>query len=127
VGFVARLDRERASIDNALADLKALGVKPAVLQVPIGSDVSFTGVVDVLSNRAYVYQDEKVKETDPPADWADEIAAAREHLVETIAEANDELLEKYLEGTELTADELRAGLREGTRTGRFLPLLCGAA
>jgi elongation factor G len=127
VGFVARLDRERASVDNALADLKVLGVKPAVLQVPIGSDASFTGVVDVLSNRAYVYQDEKVKETDPPADLADEIAAARDQLVETIAEANDELLEKYLEGTELTAEELRAGLREGTRAGKFLPILCGAA
>ena len=61
-----------------------------------------------------------------PAGLADEVAAARERLVETIAEANDELLEKYLDGTELSVDELAAGLREGTRAGKFLPILCGA-
>src|SRR6185369_8150261 len=127
IGFVARLDRERASIDNALDDLKGLGVKPAVLQVPIGAEAGFEGVVDVLSGKAWIYKDEKAQETQPPAALADEIAAAREQLVETIAEANDELLEKYLEGTELSPDELRVGLREGTRAGKFLPILCGAA
>jgi elongation factor G len=127
IGVVTRLDRERASLDNALADLKALGVKPAVLQVPIGAEAAFTGVVDVLSGKAYVYKDEKVTETQPPADLADEIAATRDQLIETIAEANDELLEKYLEGTELTPDELRDGLREGTQAGKFLPIVCVAA
>jgi elongation factor G len=127
IGFVTRLDRERASLDNALADLKSLGVKAAVLQVPIGSEAGFQGVVDLLSGKAYVYKDEKVQETQPPADLADEIAAARDQLVETIAEANDELLEKYLEGTELGPDELRAGLHEGARAGKFLPILLGAA
>src|SRR6185503_15239096 len=127
VGFVARLDRERASIANALEDLKALGVKPAVLQVPIGAEAGLEGVVDLLSGKAFVYKDEKVQETQPPAALADEIAAARDQLVETIAEANDELLEKYLEGTELTPEELRAGLHEGTHAGKFLPILCGAA
>jgi elongation factor G len=126
IGFVTRLDRERASLDSALADLKSLGAKPAVLHVPIGSEAGLTGVVDVLAGKAYVYKDEKVQETQPPADLADEIAAARDQLVETIAEANDELLEKYLEGTELTPDELRAGLCEGTRAGKFLPILCGS-
>jgi elongation factor G len=127
IGFVTRLDRERASVANALADLKGLGAKAAVLQVPIGSEAGLRGVVDVLSGKAYVYQDEKVQETQPPPELADEIAAARDQLVETIAEANDELLEKYLEGTELTPEELRAGLREGTHAGKFLPILCGAA
>jgi elongation factor G len=126
IGFVTRLDRERASVDNALADLKGLGVKPAVLQVPIGSEGGLRGVVDVLSGKAYVYQDEKVQETQPPPELADEIAAARDQLIETIAEANDELLEKYLEGTELTPEELRAGLREGTHAGKFLPIMLGA-
>jgi elongation factor G len=127
IGFVARLDRERASVDNALDDLKGLGVKPAVLQVAIGAEAGFEGVVDVLSGKAWVYKDEKAQETQAPAALADEIAAAREQLVETIAEANDELLEKYLEGTELSLDELRAGLREGTHAGKFLPIVCGAA
>src|SRR6185369_4045052 len=94
IGFVARLDRERASIDNALDDLKGLGVKPAVLQVPIGAEAGFEGVVDVLSGKAWVYKDEKAQETQPPA---------------------------------ALADEIRVGLREGTRAGKFLPILCGAA
>ena len=127
VGFVARLDRERASIDHALADLQALGVKPAVLQVPIGSEATMTGVVDVLSGKAFVYQGETMQETQPPAELAGAIAAAREQLVETIAEANDALLEKYLEGVELSPDELRTALREGARAGKFLPILCGSA
>jgi elongation factor G len=129
VGFVTRMDRERASLDHALEDLKAVGAKPAVLHVPIGSEASFHGVVDVLSGRAFVYQGDSgsVQEGEPPAELAGQVAAAREQLVEVIAEANDALLEKYLEGAELGLDELRAALREGTRAGRFLPILCGAA
>jgi elongation factor G len=129
IAFVTRLDRERASVDHALDDLKLLGAKPAVLQVAIGEEAKVRGVVDVLSGKAYVYDGDtgKMKEEAVPADLADEVGAAREILVETIAEANDALLEKYLEGIELTPAELAQGLREGTRAGKFLPVLCGAA
>jgi elongation factor G len=129
IGFVTRMDRERASIDHALGDLKAVGAKPAVLHVPLGAEAEFRGVVDVLAGKAYVYQGESgtFQEGPVPADLADEVGAAREALVETIAEANDALLEKYLEGTELTVEELRTGLRDGARAGKLLPVLCGAA
>jgi len=129
VGFVTRMDRERASIDHALEDLKALGAKPAVLQVPVGAEAEFRGVVDVLAGKAFLYQGESgtFQEGAVPGDLTDAVAAAREQLVETIAEANDDLLVKYLEGTELTVDELRAGLSEGARAGKLLPILCGAA
>ena len=129
IAFVTRMDRERASIDHALEDLKALGAKPAVLHVPIGAEAEFRGVVDVLAGKAYVYQGESgtFQEAAVPADLADEVGAAHEALVETIAEANDELLEKYLEGTELTAEELRTGLHDGAKSGKLLPVLCGAA
>jgi elongation factor G len=129
IGFVTRLDRERATVDHALEDLKALGAKPAVLQVPIGSEAQLRGVIDVLSGRAFLYQGESgtFQEGAAPPELAEEVAAAREKVVETIAEANDPLLEKYLEGTELTADELRQGLREGAQAGKLLPILCGAA
>jgi elongation factor G len=129
IGFVTRMDRERASIDHALEDLKALGAKPAVLQVPVGAEAEFRGVVDVLAGKAFLYQGESgtFQEGAVPGDLTDAVAAAREQLVETIAEANDDLLEKYLEGTELTVDELRAGLSEGARAGKLLPILCGAA
>src|SRR5207248_6777082 len=91
VAFVTRMDRERASIDHALEDLKAVGAKPAVLHVPIGAEAEFRGVVDVLAGKAYVYQGESgtFQEGPVPADLADEVGAAREALVETIAEAND--------------------------------------
>jgi elongation factor G len=129
IGFVTRMDRERASIDHALEDLKAVGAKPAVLQVPIGAEAEFRGVVDVLAGKAFLYQGESgtFQEGPVPADLAETVAAARERLVETIAEANDPLLEKYLEGTELGVDELREGLRDGARAGKLLPILCGAA
>src|SRR5262249_56614316 len=67
-----------------------------------------------------------VKEEAVPAALADDVAAARERLVEVIAEANDELLERYLDGTELSVDELAAGVREGARAGKVLPILCRA-
>src|SRR5213592_2003213 len=129
VAFVTRMDRERATIEHALEDLKALGATPAVLQVPIGAEAEFRGVVDVLSGKAFLYQGESgtFQEGAPPAAAADAAGKARERLVETIAEANDALLEKYLEGTELTADELREGLREAARAGKILPVLRGAA
>ena len=129
IAFVTRMDRERASIDHALEDLRAVGAKAAVLHVPIGSDNGFRGVVDVLSGRAFLYQGDSgtFQEGTVPAELADTVAKAREQLVETIAEANDVLLEKYLEGTELATDELVTGLRDGTLARKFLPVLCGAA
>jgi elongation factor G len=129
IAFVTRMDRERASIDHALEDLRAVGAKPAVLQVPIGSENGFRGVVDVLSGRAFLYQGDSgtVQEGAVPAELAETVAKAREQLVETIAEANDALLEKYLEGTELATEELVTGLRDGTLGRKFLPVLCGAA
>ncbi len=129
IAFVTRLDRERATIEHALEDLKAVGARPAVLQVPIGAEAEFRGVVDVLSGKAFLYQGESgaFQEGAPPPDLAAAVAREHERLVETIAEANDALLEKYLEGTELTADELRGGLREATHAGKILPVLCGAA
>jgi len=129
IAFVTRLDRERATLEAALEDLKLLEAKPAVLQIPIGAEGEFRGVVDLLSRRAWLAAGEgaPAKEADVPAELGDAVTAARERLVETIAEADDELLEKYLEGTELTEEELRRGLRTGTHARALLPILCGAA
>src|SRR2546422_584773 len=128
---LGRVDDRTSALDiaPALKDAEAIGAKPALLQLPIGREAEFRGVVDLLSGRAYLYQGESgvVQEAPPPAELADEVRAARERLVETIAEANDALLEKYLEGVELSADELGAALRDGVRAGKFVPVLCGAA
>src|SRR5436309_8033026 len=128
IAFVTRMDRERATVEHALEDVKAIGATPAVLQMPIGAEAEFRGVVDVLSGKAFLYQGESgtFQEGAPPADVAEAASKARDRLVETIAEANDALLEKYLEGTELGAEALREGLREAARAGKILAVLCGA-
>src|SRR5262249_44744336 len=101
---------------------------PAVLQIPIGAEAEFHGVVDVLTQRAFVYQGDSgaMKEEAVPAALADELAAARERLVEVIAGANDALPARALDGGELSVAELGGGRRGGTRAGKFLPILCGA-
>jgi len=124
VAFVNGLDRERASYDTALESLASLGAKPVSLTLPIGEHEGLTGVVDLWTGRAHTTGGGVV---DPPADLADEIAAAREKLVEDAAECDDAILEKYLEEGELSEEDLRQALVSGTRAGVILPVYCGAA
>jgi len=123
VAFVNGLDRERASFAEAVASLESLEAKPVPLTLPIGEQGDLRGVVDLLREKAYTAEGE----TDVPAEMADEVAAAREQLVENVAECDDSLLEKYLEEGELGPDEIQQALIGGTRTGQILPVLCGAA
>lgn len=125
IACVTRLDRERATLEHGVENLRALGARPAVLQVPLGAEGSLRGVVDVLSNQAFVYAADGTMKLEPvPADVADEVGLARELLVEAIAEGNDALLEKYLEGVPLTPDDLRQGLHDATRACRIVPVVC---
>lgn len=129
IAFVTGMDRERADYElarSALAD--ALEQKPVPMQLPIGTAEDFRGVVDLLHQRAWLGQGEngQAKEDEVPAELADEAQTAREQLVEAVAEADDELLEKYLEEGELTEEELRAGLVAGIAAGTLLPVLCGS-
>jgi elongation factor G len=123
VAFVNGLDRERASYDAALESLAALGAKPVALTLPIGEHEGFSGVVDLWTGRAHT----AAGAGDPPAELADEIAAAREKLVEDAAECDDAILEKYLEEGELSQEDLRQALVSGTRAAKILPVLCGSA
>lgn len=129
IAFVTGMDRERADFAlarNALAE--SLELKAVPVQLPIGAGESFQGVVDLFHQKAWIGQGDKgqVKEAPIPDDLTAEAEAAREQLVEAVAEADDELLEKYLEEGELSDDELRAGLVAGIAAGTFLPLLCGS-
>lgn len=129
IAFVSRMDRERASFDKALEDLaNVLEQKPVAVQIPIGAEAGFKGVVDLLGGKAWLGQGEsgQMREAEIPGDLADAARSAREKLVEAVAESNDELLEHYLEGGELTQEELLTGLRAGVREGTLLPVLCGA-
>ena len=129
--FINKLDRTGADFYfDVQSIIDRLGAKPLVMQLPIGSEADFHGVVDLVEMRAHVWKgdDGKHWETvDVPAELAEKAAEYREHLVETVAETSEELLEAYLENGDLTAKEIQAGVRSGTLAGDFTPVFCGSA
>jgi elongation factor G len=123
LAFVNGLDREHSDFEAAVASLRDLEVKPVVLTLPIGAESGFRGVVDLLRMKAVTKQGE----AEVPAELAEAARDARQQLVETVAECDDALLEKYLEEGALAEDEILRGLLAGTRARKLTPLLCGAA
>src|SRR5690606_6382099 len=109
-----------------------LKAKPLVIQLPIGSESDFTGVVDLVEQKALFWRGEtalgeEYSIEEIPADLAEKAAQYRAELIEAVAEANEELLEKYLGGEEPTVAELKAGIRELTIRSEAYPVLCGSA
>jgi elongation factor G len=130
VVFVNRMDRERSSLEAAVDDLKKVfGAGVAVMHHPIGAEAEFRGIIDLLAKKAWTIrgEGEKAELTEVPQDLQAEVEAARTRLVEAIAEVNETLLERYLDAGELSMDELREGLLEGTRERTLVPVLCGSA
>ena len=131
IAFVNKLDRERASFLRAIDDMeKTLGARGVAIQMPIGVEADFQGVIDLVTMKAYFYAKDgsgAFTEGAIPAEYANEAARLREQLVETVAEAYDALTEKYLETGELTEEEILDGLRVGTMRNTFTAVLCGSA
>ncbi|PIE67681.1 MAG: elongation factor G [Deltaproteobacteria bacterium] len=127
--FVNKLDRERADFMRAVDDaVQCLAPKPIIVQLPIGAEADFNGIVDLLAMKAYQYDDKgNATAIDIPADMQDAAESERETLIENIAEADDELIERYLEGEEITNQELRDTLKKGILSRTFAPVLCGSA
>ena len=127
--FINKLDRERADFNRTFEDAKvSFEPKPIILQLPIGAEAEFKGVVDLIRNQAYVYDaDGKPKKEDIPAEMQDLVESERETLIENIAEADDALIERYLEGEALSDEDLNAALRNGTLSHTFVPVVCGSA
>jgi len=127
--FINKMDRDRADFFGTFKDVaETFSPKPILLQLPIGAEKNFKGVVDLISQKAYFYEkDGKSKIGEIPAEMQDQVATEREALIENIAEADDTLLEKYLDGHPLTDEELMQGLRAGTLGRAFVPVLCGSA
>jgi len=124
--FVNRMDRDNANFAQSLAQIQGLwGTKCLALQIPIGAQQGFQGVVDLLTMKAYV--GDKGEEQDVPADLVGEAQSLREKLIEAAAETDDALITKYLEGEELTAEELSAGVRAGIASGGIVPVLTGSS
>jgi elongation factor G len=126
--FINKLDRERADFHTALeATATSLDKKVLVTQLPIGLEAEFSGIVDIISGKAFKYSDGKVEKIDIPSDMKDDVEVAKEEFIENVAELDDELLERYLEGEEITQDELKKAFRNGVLERAFYPALCGAA
>ncbi len=133
IGFVNKMDRAGADFLNVCKQVKEmLGTKAVPLQLPIGAEDKFKGVVDLVENRAIVWNEEDLgmtyDEIDIPADMVDDVAHYREQLVEAVAEYDDGLMEKYFEDPDsITKDEIIAAVRAATIDLAFVPMMCGSA
>jgi len=126
---VNKLDRENADYEGTLEQLREnFGYSVAPLQMPIGKESDYKGVVDLVGQKALMFSEDgkSVTREDIPGDLKDHAEELREKLVEAVAEADDSLLEKYLEGDPLTDDEVKQGLRQGVLHNKIVPVLCSA-
>ena len=129
--FVNKMDRVGASYTRTLETIRQrLGANPIAMQLPIGSEASFRGTIDLLTMQATYWEDELGKEpvvTDIPEDMRSEAEEARAILVERLAELNDDLTIKFLEGEEITVEEMKAALRQAVLEHRATPVFCGSS
>lgn len=128
--YVNKMDSEKANLKAALdAARKKFKINPMLIQVPVGDGEQFSGVVDLIENKYYAYEkggNGQGKAQDIPAELADEVETSRGELVEVVAEADDELIETYLEKGELSDEEFHTGLQKGIETGQLVPVLVGS-
>jgi elongation factor G len=132
MAFVNKMDRSGANFLRVVEQIKTrLGANPVPVQLPIGAEENFAGVVDLVRMKAIYWNEEDMGMTyearDIPAEMADECQEWREHMLEAAAEASEELMEKYLEEGDLTEEEVRKGLRTRTLAGEIVPAMCGSA
>ena len=131
IAFINKMDRTGANFFKVYGQMRdRLRANAVPIQIPIGSESDFKGIVDLVTMKAYRYTNDlgtDIEETDIPAEMQGQAEEYRTLMVEAVAEADDALMEKYLEGEELTNDEIKAGLRKGTIDGSIVPVLCGSA
>jgi elongation factor G len=130
--FVNKMDRIGADFNRTIQMIRdRLSANPIAIQLPIGSESDFRGIIDLLAMEAAIWVEDDLGATpiitEIPKEYQDEAEAARLDIVEYIVELDDELMERYLEGEEITADELKVALREATIAGKATPVLCGTS
>jgi len=129
--FINKMDRVGASYERSIESIrKRLGANPIAMQLPIGSEASFVGVVDLLKERSIIWEDElgqDPRETDIPVDLQTQCTEQRARLVEQVAETDDDLTLKYLEGEVITVEELKTALRRAVIAGKVTPVFCGSS
>ena len=130
IAYVNKMDRTGANFLNVVGQIKErLGHNAVPVQLPIGAENYFDGIVDLVLNKAFYFTDElgSTEEREIPAEMADDVQLWREHLLESVAETDEDLMMKYLEGEELTVDEIKAGLRKATVNVKAIPVFCGSS
>jgi elongation factor G len=127
--FINKLDRERADFMRAFKDAaEYFEPKPIIIQLPIGSEANFNGIVDLIGKQAYTYDGKgKAVKADIPSQMQDLVSEQHDALFENIVESDDKLLERYLEGEPLSDDEVKAALRKAILSRELVPVLCGSA
>src|SRR5262249_13369795 len=132
IAFMNKMDRPGADFDHAIQTMRdRLSANPVAIQLPIGAEDQFRGVIDLIDLKAYIYNVEdkgaEPEVTDVPADLAEATATAREKMIEALADADDLIAEKYLGGEEISAEEIRAALRRETIALKLVPVVAGSA
>ena len=131
IAYINKMDRIGADFERGVQTMiDRLGAHPVPIQLPIGAESDFRGIIDLVENKAIVYKDELGKEQDVieiPAEFADAAAAAREHLLEEVSQYDDELLEMILEEVEIPVARLKAAIRQATLEIKLTPVLCGSS
>jgi elongation factor G len=132
IAFVNKMDRVGADFDRVVAQMRdRLRTNPVVLQLPLGAEENFRGVVDIVTMKAVVWEDESLgaryRQDEIPDDLADAARAARERLLEALADVDEKVMEKYLDGKDITEAEVRAAIRAGTVQMKLVPVVCGSA
>ncbi|MFN9174168.1 MAG: elongation factor G variant FusB, partial [Synechocystis sp.] len=130
--YVNKLDRTGADFYRVVKQVETvLAAKPLVMTLPIGTENDFIGIVDLLTEKAWIWDDSGLPEnyeiTNVPADMLDDVATYREMLIEMAVEQDDDLMEKYLEGEEIAIDDIKRCIRKGTRDLAFFPTYCGSS
>jgi len=129
--FVNKMDRTGANFQRVVEQLRLrLGANAHPIQLPIGAEDQFTGLIDLIEQKAYIYTNDigtNVEEREIPDEYKDDAAVARESMIEAIVENDDALMEKYLGGEEISTAELKAALRKATCEVKIVPVICGTA
>ena len=131
IAYINKMDRTGADFMRGVNMIKErLGANPVPIQLPIGAEDKFVGIIDLIRMKAEIYKDDlgkDIEEVDVPADMQELAAEYHEKMVEAAAECDEDLMMKYLEGEELTEDEIRTALRKGTIAVQLTPVLCGSS
>ncbi len=131
IAYLNKMDRTGADFYRSLQMIcERLKVKAVPVQIPIGSEDSFRGMIDLVRDRALYYKDnlgEVIEEQETPAELREQKRRYREYLLEAVAEIDDRLMEKYLNGEPITGDEIRSAVRQGTLSRKIVPVLCGSS